>query len=46
MVVPEGKFIQGKLEVLRFKQNPVGNKLEGSKEAFNPTVLHIEDMSL
>lgn len=39
MVVPEGKFIQGKLDVLRLKQNPVGNGLEGSKEAFNPSVL-------
>lgn len=39
MVVPEGKFIQEKLDVLRLKQNPVGNGLEGSKEAFNPSVL-------
>ena len=38
MVVPEGKFIQGKLDVSRLKQNPVRNKLEGSKEAFNPSI--------
>lgn len=38
MVVPEGKFIQGELDVSRLKQNPVRNKLEGSKEAFNPSI--------
>lgn len=39
LVVPEGKFIQRKLDVLRLKQNSVGNELKGSKEAFNPSVL-------
>lgn len=39
MVVPEGKFVQRKLDVLRLKQNSVGNGLEGSKEAFNPSIL-------
>ncbi len=46
MVVPEGKFIQGNLDVLRIKPNPVGNGFEGSKEAFNSSIFHIEDMSL
>ena len=46
MVVPEGKFIQGELEVLRFKQNPVGNGLESSEKPFNTSIFHIEDMSL